>query len=162
MSYTFNWRITINTHHCAISGKRIDNGDQVMDVNKESLQRYGLFLSEQNNIKRLVGTPLISEIMSYTIDTNCGFVLSLFGEVTQTTRSGRITKKPLRLTDAKFVPGGSNAIIVDQYDRSYDRGKHYDNEKGYCDFSREKDSIYNNGDIVDDDEDLITSSSADE
>ena len=162
MSYTFNWRININTHHCAISGKRIDNGDQVMDVNKESLQRYGLFLSEQNNIKRLVGTPLISEIMSYIIDTNCDFVLSLFGEVTQTTRSGRITKKPLRLTDAKFVPGGSNAIIVDQYDRSYDRGEHYDNEKGYCDFSREKDSIYNNGDIVDDEEELITYSSADE
>ena len=162
MSYTFNWRININTHHCAISGKRIDNGDQVMDVNKESLQRYGLFLSEQNNIKRLVGTPLISEIMSYIIDTNCDFVLSLFGEVTQKTRSGRITKKPLRLSDAKFVPGGSNAIIVDQYDRSYDRGKHYDNEKGYCDFSREKDGIYNNGDIVDDEEELITYSSADE
>ena len=162
MSYTFNWRININTHHCAISGKRIDNGDQVMDVNKESLQRYGLFLSEQNNIKRLVGTPLISEIMSYIIDTNCDFVLSLFGEVTQTTRSGRITKKPLRLTDAKFVPGGSNAVIVDQYDRSYDRGKHYDNEKGYCDFSREKDGIYNNGDIVDDEEEIITYSSADE
>ena len=162
MSYTFKWRININTHHCAISGKRIDNGDQVMDVNKESLQRYGLFLSEQSNIKRLVGTPLISEIMSYIIDTNCDFVLSLFGEVTQTTRSGRITKKPLRLTDAKFVPGGSNAIIVDQYVRSYDRGEHYDNEKGYCDFSREKDGIYNNGDIVDDEEEIITYSSADE
>jgi len=162
MTYTFNWRININTHHCAISGKRIDNGDQVMDVNKESLQRYGLFLSEQNNIKRLVGTPLISEIMSYIIDTNRDFVLSQFCEVTQTTRSGRVTKKPLRLTDAKFVPGGSNAIMVDQYDRSYDRGKHYDNEKGYCDFSREKDSIYTTGDIVDDDEELVTYSSAGE
>ncbi len=52
MSYAFNWRINIDTHHCAISGKRIYNGDQVMDVNRESLQRYGLFLSEQNNIKK--------------------------------------------------------------------------------------------------------------
>ena len=162
MSYAFNWRININTHYCAISGKRIDNGDQVMDVNRESLQRYGLFLSEQNNIKKLVGTPLVSEIMSYIIDTNCDFVLSLFGEVTQTTRSGRITKKPLRLTDAKFVPGGSNAVIVDQYDRGYDRGSHYDNEKNYYDFSRENDGVYNAGDIVDDDEEIVTYSSAEE
>ena len=51
---------------------------------------------------------------------------------------------------------------MDQYDRSYDRGKHYDNEKGYCDFSREKDSIYNAGDIVDDEEELVTYSSAGE
>ena len=162
MSYAFNWRINIDTHHCAISGKRIYNGDQVMDVNRETMQRYGLFLSEQDYINILVGTPLISEIMSYIIDTKCDFVLSLFSEVTQTTRSGRITKKPLRLTDAKFVPGGSNAVIVDQYDRGYDRGSHYDNEKGYCDFSREKDSIYNAGDIVDDEEEIVTYSSAEE
>ena len=162
MSYAFNWRINFDTHHCAISGKRIDNGDQVMDVNRETMQRYGLFLSEQDYINKLVGTPLISEIMSYIIDTNCDVVLSLFSEVTQTTRSGRITKKPLRLTDAKFVPGGSYAVIVDQYDRSYDWGRHYDNEKGYCDFSREKDSIYNAGDIVDDEEELVTYSSAGE
>ena len=54
MSYAFNWRINIDTHHCAISGKRIYNGDQVMDVNRETMQRYGLFLSEQDYINKLV------------------------------------------------------------------------------------------------------------
>jgi hypothetical protein len=165
MSYAFNWRINIDTHKCAISGNHIHNGDQVMDVNRESLQRYGLFLSEQHKIKNLVGTPLIGEIMSYIIDINCTLVLRQFCEVTQTTRIGRITKKPLRLSDAKFLPGsggGKSIGFVDQYDGGYDNGAHFDNEKGWCDFSREKDSIYNTGDIVDDEEEIITYSSAGE
>ena len=147
---------------CALSGKRINKGDQVMDVNRDSLQRYGKFLSEQNYIKNLVGTPLIAEIMSYIIDTDSKLMLSHFGQVTQTTRSGRITKKPLRLSDAKFIPGGSKAAIVDQYDRDYDSGYHYDNEKNYYDFARDEDAVYIKGDIVDDDEEVETYSSSEE
>ena len=58
---------------------------------------------------------------------------------------------------------GSAIGFVDQYDGGYDNGENtFDNEKGWCDFSREKDSIYNTGDIVDDEEEIITYSSADE
>ena len=149
-------------HKCALSGKRICNGDQVMDVNRESMQRYGVFLSEQDHIKNLVGTPLIAHIMGYIIDSDSILMLSRFGEVTQTTRSGRITKKPLRLTDAKFIPGGSKAAIVDQYDRGYDRGSHYDNEKNYYDFARDEDDVYIEGDIVNDDEEVERYSSSEE
>mgnify|MGYP001196212372 CR=1 FL=1 len=148
-----DWRAVGDARpNCALSGKRISIGDQVMDVNRETMQRYGRFLSEQSHIKSLIGTPLIATIMGYIIDSNSSLMLSQFGEVTQTTRSGRITKKPLRLSDAKFIPGGSKAAVVDQYDRGYDRGRHYDNEKNYYDFQRDEDAVYNEGDIVNDEE----------
>ena len=35
---------------CALSGKRISISDKVMDVNRESMQRYGKFLSEQTQV----------------------------------------------------------------------------------------------------------------
>ena len=133
---------------CALSGKRISISDKVMDVNRESMQRYGKFLSEQTHIKSLIGTPLIANIMSYIIDDKSTLMLSRFGEVNQTTRSGRITKKPLRLSDAKFVPGGSKAAVVDQYDRGYDRRNHYDIEQYSNDLKRDNDAVYMEGDIA--------------
>ncbi len=147
---------------CALSGKRISISDKVMDVNRESMQRYGKFLSEQTHIKSLIGTPLIANIMSYIIDDKSALMLSRFGEVNQTTRSGRITKKPLRLSDAKFVPGGSKAAVVDQYDRGYDRGSHYDIEQYSNDLKRDNDAVYMQGDIVNDNEEVKTYSSSEE
>ena len=158
-----DWRAVGDARpNCAISGKRISIGDQVMDVNRETMQLYGRFLSEQSHIKSLVGTPMIANIMSYIIDSNSTLMLSEFGEVTQTTRSGRITKKPLRLSDAKFIPGGSKAVVVDQYDRGYDRGSHYDTEQYANDLKRDPDAVYNEGDIVDDDEEIERYSSSEE
>jgi hypothetical protein len=158
-----DWRAVGDARpNCAISGKRISIGNQVMDVNRETMQLYGRFLSEQNHIKSLVGTPLIANIMSYLINSNSKLMLSQFGEVTQTTRSGRITKKPLRLSDAKFIPGGSKALVVDQYDRGYDRGSHYDTEQYANDFKRDPDGVYNEGDIVDDDEEIERYSSSED
>ena len=158
MSFTYQWqsRVTFGrpgpADYCALSGKYIRHGYTVMKFDDEAKQRYGLFLSEQKNMEKLVGTPLISKIMGYLIDDTAKLAISTFGSITYTTRSGRITKKPLRLSDAKFVPGGSHAHQVDQYDRGYNRGEHYDIEKYSHDLKRDVDETYNAGDIVDDDD----------
>ena len=158
MSFTYQWqsRVTFGrpgpADYCALSGKYIRHGYTVMKFDDEAKQRYGLFLSEQKNMEKLVGTPLISKIMGYLIDDKAKLAISTFGSITYTTRSGRITKKPLRLSDAKFVPGGSHAHQVDQYDRGYNRGEHYDIEKYSHDLKRDVDETYNTGDIIDDDE----------
>ena len=40
------------------------------------------------------------------------------------TKSGRISKKPVRLTHEKFIPG-SGIVGCDQYDRGFDGRLHY-------------------------------------
>ena len=170
MSYTYDYKaanflgfgLCTAEYTCGISGKKIFTGDLVLDVTPEVFQRYGKFLSEQQGIRRLVGTPIIGTILDYLVDGKAVMALVKFADITQTTRSGRITKKPLRHSDQKFVPGGSNAGIVDQYDRGFDRGSFHDSEKWSHDLKRKNDEIYNNGDIVDDDEPIETYASSGE
>ena len=170
MSYTYDYQsanflgfgLCMAEYTCGISGKKISTFDLVLDMNPEILQRYGKFLSEQPRISGLVGTPLISNIMSYLVDDEAPMALVLYADITQTTRSGRITKKPLRHSDQKFVSGGSNAGIVDQYDRGFDRGSFHDTEKWSHDLKRKNDEIYIDGDIVDDDEPIETFDSSGE
>ena len=72
MSYTYDYKaanflglgLCTAEYTCGVSGKKIFTGDLVLDMNPEVLQRYGQFLSEQPKICGLVGTPLISNIMS--------------------------------------------------------------------------------------------------
>ena len=165
-TYQFQSRVTFGrpgpADYCALSGKYIRHGYTVMKFDDEAKQRYGLFLSEQKNMEKLVGTPLISKIMGYLIDVKAKLTISTFSDITHTTRIGRITKKPLRLSDAKFVPGGSHACQVDQCDRGYDRGQHYDKEKYSHDLRRDYDETYKAGDIVDDDVIEYSSEQSDE
>jgi len=168
MSYTYKWQAENYQNlfgencNCGVSGKKIFNGDKVLDMKPEILQRYGKFLSEQQGIRRLIGTPIIGTILDYLVNGKAVVALVKFADINQTTRSGRITKKPLRHSDQKFVPGGSNAVIVDQYDRGFDRGSFHDSEKWSHDLKRKNDEIYNDGDIVDDDEPIETFDSSGE
>ena len=161
MSYILRTRAVTTWPRCPFSGTYPRIGDKVINITKDMLIEYARFLSEQKAISRLRGTPLIAAILGYIVSTDdiSSLALAKFVSIQTTTRTGRITKKPLRLGDEQFIPGGSHANEIDQYDRGYDRGQHCDTETGswgVLGFVRPEDTIYEEGDIVDDDEPLET------